>query len=199
LFPQLDPMVVDLPLAFLGYGGLLFASLCYFFVLAGLFISRCLIRRSGQAIVSSTGWFLAGFFTFFLWFLEAKSTLFRRLLIDTGSLAAFPSVFHPCLCKLRSCRSSVIGALWCAWGRRSSFFRPCTIATGSTASDLSLGGSDESACPTRAAVRHLWPHFPLPAACFLVFLLFCVCVIILFFSSHNLLVFISNFMKIFVG
>ncbi len=29
--PWLDPVVVDLPLAFLGYGGLFFAFLCYFF------------------------------------------------------------------------------------------------------------------------------------------------------------------------
>jgi len=29
--PWLDPMVVDPPLVFLGYGGLLFVFLCYFF------------------------------------------------------------------------------------------------------------------------------------------------------------------------
>jgi hypothetical protein len=51
----------------------------------------------------------------------------------------------------------------------------------------------------RATVWRLWPPSPLPTACFWVFLLFCVCVIILFFSGHSLLVFGSNFVGIFVG
>jgi hypothetical protein len=38
------------------------------FVLAGLFISRCLLWGSDRSNVSSIGWFLASFFTFFRWF-----------------------------------------------------------------------------------------------------------------------------------
>lgn len=169
------------------------------FILAGLLISICLLWESGLANVSSTEWFLAGFFNIFSLILEARSTLLRQLLIDTGLLATFPAVFRLCLRKLQSCRSSVIGAWfprawelyapWCAWGPRSAFFRPCTVATGSTTSDLHLGGSSDDLCPTRAAVLRLWPPSPLPAACFWVFLLFCVCIIILFLSSHSLFVF----------
>jgi hypothetical protein len=73
------------------------------------------------------------------------------------------------------------------------------VAIGSTASDLLLCGSGDGVCPTRASVRRLWPPSLLPTACFWVFLLFCVCVIILFFSGHSLLVFKSNFIGIFVG
>jgi len=68
--------------------------------------------------------------------------------------------------------------------RRSAFFRQCTVATCSTTLNLSLGGSCDDTCPTRAAVRRLWPPSPLPAACF------CVCVIIFFFSGHSLLVYL---------
>jgi len=56
-FSRLDPVVVDLPLAFLGYGGLLFAFLCYF-----LRFDRIVHLKmssmgggGGQANVSSTG------------------------------------------------------------------------------------------------------------------------------------------------
>jgi hypothetical protein len=52
---------------------------------------------------------------------------------------------------------------------------------------------------TRAAVQRLCPPSPLPAACFWVFLFFCVLCYFLVFSDHNLLVFGSNFIGIFVG
>jgi len=141
-----------------------------YFVLAGLFISRCFLWRSGRANVSSAGWFFAFFFSLFSLILEARSTLLRRLLTDTLSPAMFPVVFRPCHRKLWSCRSSVIGAwrlrawelsaMWCAWGPRSAFFRPCSATTGYTPSDLRLGGPDDSSCPSSAVVLHLgiFPH-----------------------------------------
>jgi hypothetical protein len=94
-----------------------------------------------------------------------------------------------------------LGALYSLAHMRATlcFFKLCTVATGSTVSDLRLCGFGDGVCPTPIAVRCLWPPSPLPTVCFWVFLLFCVCVIILFFSDHSLLVFGSNFMKIFVG
>jgi len=94
-----------------------------------------------------------------------------------------------------------LGAL-CSLARMRAtlcFFKPCTVATGSTVSDLRLCGFGDGACPTCTAVQSLWPPSPLPTACFWVFLLFCVCVIILLFFGHSLLVFGSNFMEIFIG
>jgi hypothetical protein len=129
------------------------------------------------------GMIFVPFFHLFLLILEAKSTLPRLLLTDTRHPAAFFVVFRPCHRKIRSCRSSEIGTwyprawglsvVWCACGPRASFFWPFLVAIGHTASDLRLGGTDVSACPSRAAVRHLGPFPPLPAACFGWFLLKC--------------------------
>jgi len=72
------------------------------------------------------------------------------------------------------------------------------VAIGYTASDLRLGGTGDDMCPTRVAVRHLGLLPPLLAACFGVF----SCFVFVFFScftGHSLLVFGSNFMRIFVG
>jgi len=107
--------------------------------------------------------------------------------------AAFLVVLRPCRHKLWSCRSSVIGTwhphTWefsaprFAWGSRSAFFKPCTVATGSTASNLRLGSSSDGVCPTSAAVQRLWPPSPPSATCFWVFLLFYVCVCYLVLSG----------------
>jgi hypothetical protein len=66
------------------------------------------------------------------------------------------------------------------------------------ASDLRLGGIGVGACPSRVTVLLLGPFSPLLAACFGWFLLSVVC-FFLFFLGHSLLVFGSNFMRIFVG
>jgi hypothetical protein len=165
------------------------------FVLAGLFISRYLLWGSGRSNVSSTRWFLASYFTFFSLIVEARSTLLRRILIDTRPPTAFPAVLHPCRRKLRSCRSLMIGtwcprawqlsAPWRAWGPRFVFFRPCTVATGSTASDLHLCGSGDDACPTRDT-RHCLvslASFSTASSLFLgVSAFLCLCYILFCFS-----------------
>jgi hypothetical protein len=65
MFPRLDPMVADLPLAFLGYGGLLFAFLCYFFRFGKIVHLKMSFMGEwpNQRVVDRV--FLAGFFTFF--------------------------------------------------------------------------------------------------------------------------------------
>jgi hypothetical protein len=140
--------------------------------------------------------------------LEARSTLPRQLLIDTRHPAVFSAVFRSCRRKIQSCRSTEIGAwcprawelsaVWCACGPRSAFFRPGSVATGYTASELCLGGTGVGACPSRATVRHLGPLLYCQQ---LVLGGFCLSVLVFFscFSDHSLLVFGSNFMGIFVG
>jgi hypothetical protein len=71
-------MVDDFPLAFLDYGGLFFVIS---FVLAGIFISRCLLWRSGRAIVLSAWSFLAGFF-FLTFFFDFGSQIYNSLPIS---------------------------------------------------------------------------------------------------------------------
>jgi hypothetical protein len=66
-------------------------------------------------------------------------------------------------------------------------------ASGFMASDLRLGGLADSACLSRAAVRHLGSS-PTTGILFWVFFVFFFC-----FSSLNLLEFGSNFMGLFVG
>jgi hypothetical protein len=112
------------------------------FILAGLFISRCLLWRSGRANVSAARWFLALFFCFsFTFFFDFESQIYTNL--------------------------------WCAWGPRSAFFRPCSAATCYTASDLRLCGLGDGECPSRVTVRHLGLFPPLSATCFGCFLPVC--------------------------
>jgi hypothetical protein len=199
----------DHPLAFLGYGGFIYQFFFVFsFVLAGLLISRCLLWGSGRAKVSSIGFF-GRFFTVFLLILEARSTRLHRFLIDTRPPIAFPGVFRPCRRKHRSYRSLVIGAWctrawelsapWCACGHAPPFFGPCSMASGSLASDLRLGGSSDGACRTRATIRRFSASSPTAGSLFLGFLLFVFVFFMLFVSGLSLLVFGSNFMIIFVS
>jgi len=127
--------------------------------------------------------FLARSFTFFLLILDDRSALSHRLLTDTRPPAAFSVVFRPCRRKIRSCRSPVIGAwcppargpfaVWWACGPRAAFFWPISTDSSRSASDVRLGGTGVSACPSRAAIRLLGPFPPLPVACFEWFLLQC--------------------------
>jgi len=76
--------------------------LCLFVFLSfwhDCFISRCLLWGSGRANMSSTRFF-GRIFLLFALILEARSTLIRRLLINTHPLATFPVVFLPCCRKL---------------------------------------------------------------------------------------------------
>jgi hypothetical protein len=147
----------------------LFAFLCFFFRFGRIVHLKMssLGEWPSQRVVG--GMIFGPFFHlfFFFWILVARSTLPLRLLTDTCHPAAFSVVFRPCRRKIRSRRSSEIGAwcprawelfaVWCACGPRSAFFRPGSVATGYMASDLRLGGTDVDVCPSRAAVRHLGP------------------------------------------
>jgi hypothetical protein len=199
----------DLPLTFLGYGGL-FICFSLFFL---SFWQDCssqdvLLERVAEPTCRRRVDFWPPFFHLFSLILEARSTLPRRLLTDTRHPAAFSVIFRPCRREIRSCRSPEIGAwcpcawelyaVWCACGPHSAFFRPGSVATGYTASDLHLGGSSVSACPSRTAVRHLGPFLHCRQ---LVLGGFCLSVLVFFllFFWSQYLVFGSNFIGIFVG
>jgi len=92
---------------------------------------------------------------------EAKSAHVCQLLLDTRYLAVFPVVLRPCCRKHRSCRSLELST-WssrtrepllsdCASRPRSAFSGRAWQRLGSTASDLLLGASGGSTCPTRTA------------------------------------------------
>jgi len=177
------------------------------FVFVGLFISRCLLWRSGRANVSSAGWFLASFFHFSLWFWKSDLHFSVDFWLTCApqphsSLSSAPAAASS---SRVSCRWSARGshvpkssAMWCAWGPRSAFFMPFLAATNYTTADLRLS-------PVMARVPHAPPSRILafsPTAGSLFFVFFTVCFFFVFFSyisSLSLLVFWSNFMGISVG
>jgi hypothetical protein len=71
-------------LAFLGYGGLLFVFLCYFFRFGRIVHLKMSSMREWPIQRVVDGMIFGKFFShFFSLILEAKSTLLRRILVDT--------------------------------------------------------------------------------------------------------------------
>jgi hypothetical protein len=134
------------------------------FVFAGLFISRCLIWRSGRANVSSAEWFLASFFHYSLWFWKSNLHFSVDFWLTCAPQPRSSSSSAPAAASFGcvGCRWSARGshaprssALWCTWGPRSSFFQAVLGGNSYTAADLRLGGPSDGACSSRTAVPHL--------------------------------------------
>jgi hypothetical protein len=107
--------VANFPLAFLDYGGLLFAFLCYFFRFGRTIHVKIsyLEEWTSQRVVG--GMIFCPFFFFFFFFffslfsliLEARSTFLRRLLTDTHPPSHVPRRLPPL--PLQALVVSVVG------------------------------------------------------------------------------------------
>jgi hypothetical protein len=192
--PPIDPVRVDPPLAFLGYGGLFLCVVVSFFhswqdssiqdVFFGGVAELTCCRRSVFWPVFSPS------------FSDFGSQIYTSPPTSTWHAppTAFSIVFRFCRRKHRSCgrRCSERGhhapksflRFGACEGHSPPFSSHAQWQTGSTASNLRLGGTGDSMWPTRATFRGLWPPSLTVGGLFWVFLLVCVCVILLFFRSQ---------------
>jgi hypothetical protein len=198
--PRLDPVDVDLPLAFLGYGGLF---ICFSFVLAELFISRCLHWGVAESTCRRRDDFWPVFSHFFFdfgsqiytssltfdWHAPPSRVLRRLPLQDLVMSVAGDWRMVPMRLGALCCLVRVWATLHLFSGRAR--WQPVIRHRTSV-----------WVAPVSARVFHAPSFGPLLHCRLLVlggFLLRCSCIFFSCFSGHCLLVFDSNFMGIFVG
>jgi hypothetical protein len=103
----------------------------------------------------------------FFWLVFSPSfSDFRSQIYTFSSTSAWHTPPQPCSVSSSapatastscvSCRWSACGPLWCAWEPCSAFFRPYTVARGSTVLDLRLG--DKYYMRRRTATLASFPH-----------------------------------------